>query len=133
MDQSRDAIEILRAWRRQRAVLTSPALLAFEVTSVLRNHTFRNAISAESANAALSAFRRLPVRYASHSALIPRAWALASRLDRPTAYDAFYLALAESLGCTFWTADKRLYSSAHEALSWIHLLGESADESATKR
>lgn len=124
MDQSRDAIHLLRNWHRQGATLTSPSLLAFEVTSVLRNHLFRQAISAEKAEAALGSFRKLPVRYVTPATLMSGAWSLAARFDRPTAYDAFYLALAERLGCEFWTADKRLYHSVHGSLSWIHLLGE---------
>ncbi len=39
-------------------------------------------------------------------------------------YDAHYLALAEHLGCEFWTADKRLHNAVHEKLPWVRGLGD---------
>ena len=42
--------------------------------------------------------------------------------DRPAAYDAHYLALAEMAGCPFWTADERLYDRVHAELDWVHRL-----------
>ncbi|MBC8099768.1 MAG: type II toxin-antitoxin system VapC family toxin [Armatimonadetes bacterium] len=43
--------------------------------------------------------------------LYRRAYELAEQLSLPTAYDAQYLAVAEHLGCDFWTADERLYNA----------------------
>ena len=42
-------------------------------------------------------------------------WTL--RLNRAAAYDRFYLALAETLGCELWTADTRLRNAAD--LPWV--------------
>jgi len=53
-----------------------------------------------------------------------RAWQLATQLNRPTAYDAHYLALAKILDCEFWTADQRLVNAAQSTLPWVHWLGE---------
>ncbi len=36
----------------------------------------------------------------------------ASQLKQNAAYDAHYLALAESFGCELWTADERFYRAA---------------------
>lgn len=44
--------------------------------------------------------------------------------NRPTAYDAHYLALAEYAGCAFWTADQRLFDAVRRQLDWVHWLGE---------
>lgn len=52
-----------------------------------------------------------------------RAWNLAAEPNRPTAYDAPYLALAEILVCEFWTADKRLYQAVQSRLPWVCWLG----------
>ncbi len=53
-----------------------------------------------------------------------RALALALRYAQPQAYDAHYLALAESLNCEFWTADERLYRALRGELTWVRWLGE---------
>ncbi|MBM4457262.1 MAG: type II toxin-antitoxin system VapC family toxin [Chloroflexi bacterium] len=49
---------------------------------------------------------------------------MARRLNHPAAYDAHYLALAEMYTCPFWTADERLFNAVHEALNWVHWLGD---------
>lgn len=48
-----------------------------------------------------------------------RAWELAQQYNRPAAYDASYLALAEDSGCEFWTADGRLVKAEGGALPWL--------------
>ena len=50
-------------------------------------------------------------------------WTL--RIQRASAYDSYYLALAQSLDCEFWTADKRLYNVLEdEQLEWLRYIGE---------
>jgi predicted nucleic acid-binding protein len=44
-------------------------------------------------------------------------------LNRPTAYDAQYLALAERLACDFWTADERLFNAASQQLPYVKWVG----------
>ena len=48
---------------------------------------------------------------------------LATRFNRPAAYDAHYLALAEMMNCEFWTADRRLFNVVRDELPWVHRLG----------
>ena len=43
-----------------------------------------------------------------------RAIDLAVSLGEQDSYDCHYLALAESLDCEFWTADRAFYDVAHE-------------------
>jgi predicted nucleic acid-binding protein len=57
-----------------------------------------------------------------------RAFELADRLERPVAYDTHYLALAEHLGCEFWTADERLVNAVQGALPWVKWLGQMSIE-----
>ena len=49
------------------------------------------------------------------------------RLKRASAYDSFYLALAQTFDCDFWTADKRLFNALKDArLEWLHWVEELA-------
>jgi predicted nucleic acid-binding protein len=45
------------------------------------------------------------------------------KLGLKAAYDAYYLALAESLKADFWTADQRLTNAVAEKLPWVKCLG----------
>ena len=53
-----------------------------------------------------------------------RAFDWAARFNRPAAYDAYYLALAEMMESEFWTADERLYKAIRANFPNIHWLGE---------
>ena len=53
-----------------------------------------------------------------------RALQLASQLKQNAAYDAHYLALAESLSCELWTADERFYRAASPSIDKVHWIGE---------
>ena len=55
-----------------------------------------------------------------------RAFQLASQLKQSAAYDAHYLALAESFGCELWTADEKFYRAASPSIDkvrWIREFG----------
>jgi predicted nucleic acid-binding protein len=67
-----------------------------------------------------------PVQAMIDDALLRRGFALATQFNRPTAYDAQYLAVAERLGYDFWTADERLYNVVNTQLSWVGWLGSAA-------
>ena len=53
-----------------------------------------------------------------------RALQLASQLKQNAAYDAHYLALAESVGCELWTADERFYRAASPSIGNVRWIGE---------
>jgi len=51
-----------------------------------------------------------------------RALELVDQLQQAAAYDAHYLALAETLNCDLWTADERFYRAVtrdHSNVRWI--------------
>jgi predicted nucleic acid-binding protein len=64
-----------------------------------------------------------PVEFHEDNDLLKEAYELAVRFNRPRAYDTQYLALAERLGCEFWTADQRLVNSTQGQFSRIRWLG----------
>jgi predicted nucleic acid-binding protein len=85
--------------------LHSPHLIDSEITSGLRRLVRRNQLSATSGWNVLGTWRRLGVtRYAAHG-LFERMWEIRENFS---AYDATYVALAETLGCSLVTADARL-------------------------
>ena len=55
--------------------------------------------------------------------LLKRGYELATRLNRPTAYNSRYLAVAERLQCEFWTADERMFNAVTQDLNWVKWLG----------
>lgn len=90
--------------------LSAPSLLDFEVVSALRGLTLGGHLTATRAEDALTDFDDLEVRrWPSGDGLRRRAFQLRDNLS---AYDAAYVALAESLGCPLLTRDARLARSS---------------------
>ena len=88
-------------------------LVYVEVVSVLRRKLARREMTTARADAALELLAQTRLRRHSTRPLLPRMWALRSALS---AYDAAYVALAESLRVPLVTTDGRLArSSAHAA------------------
>jgi predicted nucleic acid-binding protein len=103
------------------ARLAAPDLLMYEVTNAVLLAARRGRISSGDADAILSAFDGLGIE------TFPVAWRdimpLALRCDR-SAYDAAYLALAQSRGEPLITNDLRLYNAVRGELPWMRRLGE---------
>jgi predicted nucleic acid-binding protein len=85
--------------------LSAPELLDPEVASVLRRQVRRGEIDTRRAARALDDLAVLPLQRAPHRPLISRCWQLRENV---TVYDAAYVALAEALGVTLLTGDRRL-------------------------
>lgn len=115
-------------WKEDGVKVVSPGLLLFELTSVLRKKVHRGLLSPEEGKKAFDTVHRLPVQVLTPSDLHRRAWELAARFNRPAAYDAYYLALAEMMNCEFWTADRRLFNAVKDELPWVHWLGKHEGE-----
>jgi predicted nucleic acid-binding protein len=110
-------------WEEQDIDVVSPSLWAYEVTSVIRNKVHRGKITSDEGEKAFAIIHKLGVRLIAPSDLHERAWEMAKKLNRPAAYDAHYLALAQTLDCEFWTADERLYNAIRDQLPWVRWLG----------
>lgn len=85
--------------------LAAPDLLLAEVANVLRKSEQAKLVSAESAAMAFATLGELTVQLSPFAPLAERVWELRGNL---TAYDAFYVALAEILDSPLATLDKRL-------------------------
>jgi len=103
--------------------LNAPGLWIYETTSALTKAVFFGDITAEEGRTALNQVNALGVQIApmdSGQSFQAFEWTL--RLKRAAAYDSFYLALAESLSCDLWTADRRLKNAV--SLPWVRWVEE---------
>ncbi len=102
--------EALEGWLYEPGqTLHAPHLIDIEVAHALRRHVSNGAMDGERGLAALSDFSDFPLRRYPHAHLLPRIWELRNNL---TAYDAAYVALAETLDAPLLTRDRRLASAA---------------------
>ena len=113
-----------QSWVKDAVQPIAPQLFPFEVTAVLRKLTHREIIEAELAEKALKTALAFDVSLQTFEGIHERAWQLATEFDRPTAYDTHYLALAENVGCAFWSADQKLFNAVKQKLDWVHWLGD---------
>lgn len=107
-------------WAAADVEFVAPPLLFAEVTSVLRAAVFFGRIPAERGEEAFAAFMSMGLRQVDPPDLQPRAWALAKAHHRPKAYDAQYLAIADTMGCELWTGDRRFVHAVRlPTLRWV--------------
>jgi predicted nucleic acid-binding protein len=88
--------------------LHAPHLIDSEIASALRRQVQANQVTATDGWNALDTWRRLALTRYPTLGLLKRIWALRDNLS---AYDATYVALAETLDCALVTADARLSSA----------------------
>jgi len=82
-----------------------PHLFEVEVLHVLRRLNLNGAVSSERAEIALQRLRDMTLSRYPHTTLLPRIWELRNNV---TAYDAAYIALAETLAAPLITTDAKL-------------------------
>jgi predicted nucleic acid-binding protein len=120
----RTALGLWTKWVREDVEVIAPALLRYEVTSALWRKVVRGAMSLSDARRALEVALSPGIKFLNPPELSLHAFDLAARLDRPTAYEAHYLALAELMQGEFWTADERLYNAVRKDFPNIRWLGD---------
>jgi predicted nucleic acid-binding protein len=121
---SEQAHALWQRWVEGDVDVLAPDHLAVEATSVIRNHVHSRLISAEAGRQAFDALHAQSITLVPSTDLNLRAWQLAELFDRPTAYDTYYLALAEALDCDLWTADRRLVRAVEAMVDWVKWLGD---------
>jgi predicted nucleic acid-binding protein len=92
--------------------LHAPHLLDLEVAQVLRRYAIAGALTDERGRQALDDLGNLPLDRYPHAVFLERIWELRHNL---TAYDAAYVALAETLNATLVTRDAALATARHRA------------------
>jgi len=66
----------------------------------------------------------LGVQLFDHRETVTAGLEIALRFNLKWIYDAFYVALADIVGCDMWTADTGLYRAVNPAFPNVHLLAE---------
>lgn len=118
-------VELMTRWQRKSYQLCAPTLWIYEVASTFAKMTHFGHLSSASGRESLQLAYQLDIQLIEpDEAQALRALAWTERLQRSSAYDSFYLALAETLECEFWTTDKRLANAASQ--SWVRLADEPA-------
>lgn len=118
----RDQLKALvRQWTGERRVLYAPALWLYELTSIFAKSVHFGALEARDAQDGIALAMGLDVQLmAPDEDQARRALNWTVRLGRAAAYDSFYLAVAETLGCELWTVDQRLANAANQP--WVRLV-----------
>lgn len=102
--------------------LSAPGLIHTEVANVFWKRVQRGELEPAQARLFLLDFLSSPLSIENSPVLLESAWNIA-RYQR-SVYDSLYLALADNLGATLVTADRRFYNALHETgwgekLLWV--------------
>ena len=123
---SAEASALLENWRLRHCRLLAPALFAYEATSAIAKRVKREQLTLEAAKQRLAALLENGPALEQDPGINLRALEIMERFALPSAYDAHYLALAETRQCECWTAYERLWNTVRKQLSWVHWVGQPA-------
>ena len=121
-DDSQKAHAVLQSWVANDITRIAPYLMPFEVANALHRRVLRGELNVGNSTRMITRLLESGLQLHQPPGLHARALQLASQLNQSAAYDAHYLALAESVGCELWTADERFYRAASpvvDNLRWI--------------
>ncbi len=110
--RSQTGLEIEKRIFSPQETLYAPHLLDLEVAQVLRRYCASGEMDAERGREALRDLADIPINRYPHDVFLPRIWELRPNM---TAYDAAYVALAETLPAPLLTRDTRLASAPGHA------------------
>ena len=125
-ENSDKARALSRSWADEGIQAAAPYLMPVEVTNALHRRVARGDLSVEDAIRLLGHLLASGIELRDVPDLHVRALQLAGQLRQGAVYDAHYLALANVLGCEFWTADERFYRAAELVIPNVRWIGEFA-------
>lgn len=109
---SEKAYALARSWAQAGTQPVAPYLMPVEVANALHRRVVGKEVSVAAAVRLLDVLLASGIELREPRSIHSMALELADRLRQGAAYDAHYLALAETLDCEFWTADERFYRAA---------------------
>ena len=112
--RSQTGLEVEKRIFSPRESLFAPHLLDLEVVQVLRRYCTSGEIDSERGKEAIEDLNDIPINRYPHDIFLHRVWELRHNM---TAYDAAYVALAETLAAPLLTRDAHLASApGHDAV-----------------
>ena len=112
--RSQAGLEIDKRIFSPRESIFAPHLLGLEVVQVLRRYCASGDFDSERGKEAIEDLKDLPINRHPHDIFLDRIWELRHNM---TAYDAAYVALAETLPAPLLTRDAHLVSApGHRAV-----------------
>jgi len=116
--------QLVTDWQKKGKLLCAPTLWGYEITSSFTKMVRYGHLTDSEGQAGRDLAYKLGIQLMPpDEALAKKAYEWTTRLNRAAAYDSFYLALAEMLGCELWTMDKRLYNAVNQP--WVRLATKS--------
>ena len=109
-EDSARARSLWRSWIATGVEVVAPGLFVFECVSALRRMVVRKDLEEERTRSAMGLLGTMPVSLRVPQGLVERAWAIATELDRPTAYDSF--STWEWPSCWASSAGRRIVGSS---------------------
>ena len=111
--------------------LLVPAFWDYEVANGVNKAVARGDLTEQEGHAAIALL--LVVQVQKVPLPSPQQSYELTRRYRRSVYDSWYLSLAETAGCEFWTADARLYNAVKDSLAFVKWLGDYGTTSAGSR
>lgn len=118
------ALDLVEDWGMRGIRMTAPGLILPEITNALHKRVVRRELDLPTVLKAMELILSFGFEIREEPGVPARALELASRLNRPSAYACYYLALAHKLECPFWTGDRRFYQAASVAFPQVRWIGE---------
>ena len=123
-ENSDQAQAISRSWANDGVQTAAPHLLPVEVANALHRRVMMGELTEEDAVRLLQHLLASGIELHDAPNIHSRAVRIAGRLRQGAVYDTHYLALADILGCEYWTADERFYRAAAPISQRVHWIGE---------
>jgi predicted nucleic acid-binding protein len=117
---AKQALALRAAYLEGRSAISAPSLLIYELANMLR---YKSDLSTAQVQAAVQGLFAMSLNILLPDSSLMRQAVELARAYEITAYDAVFVALAQTLPATLVTADDRL-AACLSGLPWVHALSE---------
>lgn len=132
-EYSVEALALVTTAVRNGQNVVAPILLSSEVTNAIRRRMVRQGLTLADGQRVLSHFLTFPVTLMAMGTIYQDALVIADAFGLPAVYDAQYVALAQYLGSTLWTDDRRLLRVLGGKLACVKWIGDYVREGEPTR